>query len=660
MKAFIEYFSDKDIIFYLCKLRAKIAKQRNKKHLIHLLTNSEKYNYHKKDSLSEYEINLQVDLDILLPKRRKWCDLGRESRYRTYPQQKLNTIDKNIYSLQKTIKYYRKNKPEELFVQNLNLFIKEIQESVQDPNYHVSSPTIYPKPKKNKKELGVDERNICRPISLFNLKDRIILSFTNKFLTQLFDNYFEGCSYAFRAVQKIGDEKEIITHHKTIQRIIRYKKNYANTALWVSECDMKKFYDTVNHNIVKEHFNILIKQAKDDNEGLDVRYPAKIFESFLDCYCFNENVIKFNNDIKYWSSCKIMNGEFGWVKKDLESKGYLNKKNPSRIGIPQGGALSGLIANIVLDYADKKVIGDSKLLYIRFCDDMILMHPSKKICKSSIKRYKNALVDLKLIPHIFTKKLKNKRKVLQNKLYKMSLAPFWKQKSKSPYKWDSFNNGGFPWIGFVGYEINFQGLIRVRKSSLKKELEKQHKVVREIYSATNNGKRVSDRKIRESAIHRLIGMSVGRVELWNYSEIDNDMCWKNGFTEINKNKFSIKQLKLLDRTRNKLYYGLIKNLKIRTEGEINDNSEKDKRKTRNIIDYNKPFSYYYQILERGREDGKAVDDDFTLEKSQYFDDNISKNKLNIPCFLISSIKRIIDYLRLIIKKIILIIRKGDN
>ncbi|MBK8362805.1 MAG: hypothetical protein IPL24_03750 [Bacteroidetes bacterium] len=60
------------------------------------------------------------------------------------------------------------------------------------------------------------------------------------------------------------------------------------------------------------------------------------------------------------------------------------------MGIPQGGALSGLIANLVLDFADRKMqsLNDSKLLYVRFCDDMIIIHPSKK---KAIEASKNLL-----------------------------------------------------------------------------------------------------------------------------------------------------------------------------------------------------------------------------------------------------------------------------
>ncbi|MCK4663331.1 MAG: hypothetical protein KAT68_10730 [Bacteroidales bacterium] len=630
MKALKDYFKDEDIIFYLCRIRAKYAKQRNKKHLIHLLTKNESFNYHKVDieKKSVYEKKFQTDLNKLFPSRRKWKDLGEKSRYKKNSKQKLRSIDKNIYSLLKTIKFYRKNKPYEKFVIELNSFIKDIQQSIENSEYFISKPTIYPKLKdrKSKFELKEDEKNICRPIALFSLKDRLILSLTNKFLTQLFDSYFDNCSLAFRYVKKVDEKKIIVNHHNAIQEIIKYKGQHKETPLWVAECDMKKFYDSVNHKIIIKLFDRLLKKAKYDNPNLDLSAPERIFYKYLDCYSFNNNVSPLNDytlNRDYWDNYNIPKGEFGWVQNDFKALKYYyglkfidSKPNfiekmktkilslidripiiyNERIGIPQGGALSGLISNIVLDYADRKLI-ENDLFYVRFCDDMILMHPDKDKCDSKVKDYKKGLEELLLVPHGFCKEqdLISKRKKQNEKLPVMTLAPFWKEKSKGPYKWDKVNNGGFPWVGFVGYELHFNGFIRVRKNSLEKELNKQKEVVNQIRNAIKTDKRVSNGTITESAIHRLIGMSIGRIDLWNCSEIENEMCWKNGFQELNNNKYSVKQLKELDRTRNRLYYKLISDL-----GKLEEEEKEiiGKPSNRQIFSYNKPFSYYYQVAER--------------------------------------------------------------
>jgi hypothetical protein len=100
----------------------------------------------------------------------------------------------------------------------------------------------------------------------------------------------------------------------------------------------------------------------------------------------------------------------------------------------------------------------------------------------------------------------------------------------------------------------------------------------------------------ESAINRLIGMSVGRIGLDNFDEVSTDMCWKNGFRELTVNPHSIRQIKQLDRNRSKHYYKLLKEIKD-PELEFDDKHGNEKRE---YVKYDKPFSYYHQIIERQR------------------------------------------------------------
>lgn len=603
MKQFEDFFSEDKIIYYLCKIRAKVAKHRNKKHLLHLLTDNEDFNYHSKSALSEHEKEFHDLLNSLFPPRSKWVNLGEASRNKKIGSvtQKISSIDKNIYALIKTIKYFRSKKPSEPFVERLNNFITDIQQTILNPDYRISSPTIYPKPKEKKKlhELKPDEKNVCRPIALFGLKDRLILSFTNKFFSKLFDKYFEPCSLAFRAMP-IG----LVNHHTAIQQIQDYKAKHRNIPLWVAECDMQKFYDSVNHNIIKEQFEKLINKSKHDAPHLVLESCKGIFLSYLNCYSFNINVLPLNEDDEYWKTYNIAKGKFGWIEKEIEHYKFYDNIALERIGVPQGGALSGLIANIVLDIADKVLLTEYKdLFYTRFCDDMIIMHPNKDICEKSINLYKNTLENCKLSPHEFSKELIETRQIESKHLPQISLKPFWKGKSKGPYKWDEIKNNGFPWIGFVGYEIHHNGSVRVRKSSLEKELKKQKEVIAKIKEAISKELKVSGGTVTESAIRRLVGMSVSRVELWNYPTIAHEMCWKNGFQELNPNKYSIKQIKRLDRGRSKLYYQLIKELEnvtiLKPEKEKEDETV-DTLKRRQIISYDKPFSYFYHVIEKAK------------------------------------------------------------
>ncbi|HZK95897.1 MAG TPA: reverse transcriptase domain-containing protein [Prolixibacteraceae bacterium] len=659
MKIFNDYFSDDKIIFYLCRIRAKYAKQRSKKHLIHLLSNDQKYNYHlnaHKPGANENEEDELSLLNSLLPSRRNWKKLKKASRYQK-KNQRINTVDYNIKSLLVTIDYYRTHKPNESFLCNLDSFIKEIRESVNNPEYKIKPPSIIPK-LKGKKRM---DKNVCRPISLFTLKDRLIIGFTNKYLTEIFDDYFYEKSFAFRAVKILDKKRTILTHHDAIQSILDYKKDYSGDELYVSECDISKFYDSVHHTRVKILFKRLINKIKKDNpHQYDVR-AERIFYKYLESYSFTRNVLPYNEEVNrhYWEEKKIPNGSFGWVKEELLKLGYFKNIKKANIGVPQGGAISGLIANIVLDYSDKQVLKstNSQLHYVRFCDDMVMIHPSKEECENASKVYYKSLQKSFLIPHDF-----------QNDLINSSKS-FWSDtiKSKAPYKWSNDPKNSFPWFGFVGYEIHYSGSLRVRKKSLKKEKEKQREVVSNILNAVRKGKRKSDWTIVESAANRLIGMSVGRINLTNFKEIENEMCWVTGFNKLKNNDQLRTQIKRLDNYRTKQLSTLIKvikEIKISTLKEqritickfafltIYGLTEKDSEIIRNqlvigrvlnskfqlvnefviedgnmdlglsdkyrefqneiieilknpidrrkIVHYGKPFSYYYHIIEKNR------------------------------------------------------------
>jgi len=617
MKEFKEYYQADQIIKYLCKIRIKYAQKRNKKYLLDKLTTKE---FYIKEVATSYDEEIISALNELLPKRRLWLSNGQ----RTFKEIeniasgvkeriKIPTDEKNREILFNTIKRLQKTPSKFDFIIKLNEFIKDIQYSIESETYKITPPNIFPEVKEtNKSKLNLELRKggyECRPISRFTLKDRIILSLTNKFLTETFDDFFEESSLAFRAKKDSHPIRK--NHHTAINRIIDFKKKNKEVKLYVAECDMKKFYDTVNHQICINSFDKLITKARNTYPDLYFNKAIYIFKEYLNCYSFEENISnKLNGNIEYWKNQKknnkSINGFFPWVTEDIENSEYYKINRKDRIGVPQGGALSGLIANIVLDNADKKLKQIDNLFYVRYCDDMILMHTDFDESIKAIRIYENSIKDLQLFNHEFSAKLfepiksKSKRnftikngKILYHS-FDYSIQPFWNSKSKGPYRWGKIDiqNNTFPWIAFVGYEINHEGKTRIRKKSLKKELAKQKKIVTSIIKRIKKKKNARNRKIYKSATEKLNGMSVGRIKLYNYKISKNEFCWADGFQCLNLNSHSSKQLKSLDRNKYKFLSILKQHLGLETiapkEPESNDEN----------FDLRKPFSYYYQAGEK--------------------------------------------------------------
>lgn len=74
---------------------------------------------------------------------------------------------------------------------------------------------------------------------------KIVLSIYNKFLTNILDTEFLRYSYAFRKPSG-GNQFQ---HLDAVKELIRFRKEHLGEILYVSECDMQKFYDTLDQYI---------------------------------------------------------------------------------------------------------------------------------------------------------------------------------------------------------------------------------------------------------------------------------------------------------------------------------------------------------------------------------------------------------------------------
>ncbi|WP_018342206.1 reverse transcriptase domain-containing protein [Cytophaga aurantiaca] len=652
---FKEYYSRESIIKYLCKIRISYSSKRHKKQLLNNLVHKDN---HLKKSNDYYDEEIIKQLNLLLPSRRQWLTHNSKTHIKCKnivtgkdELKKINTDDKNKQILFHTIKRHEKNKSKYKYQLELDKFISEIENGIDNCSYKITTPNIIPEVKETSKSkikynIQKNKKIECRPISRFLLMDRIVISLSNKFLTNLLDNYFEDSALAFRA-KKNEEEKN---HHLAINKIIDFKLKNSSVDLFVAECDIKKFYDTVNHDLCFNLFENLLEKSQSNCNSTSIKNAKYIFKEYLNSYNFKDVVKSKESEKSYWEqhlhpNKKPINGKFPWIEKEISQNDFYKKNINQNIGVPQGGALSGLIANIMLDKADKKLKLISNLFYVRYCDDMILMHTDENSCKEAINIYKAILNDLLLFSHPFEssfytlnknysskinlipifiinwfknhsflnqlnlkfdKLIKNifpnyriRKKKSYNLTFKHSLKKFWNCKSKGPYRWGKLNieNNTFPWIGFVGYEIDYNGNIRIRKRSLKKEIDKQKRVITNILiriSKENFRHKTSrNNAIYRSALEKLNGMSVGRVRPYNYKLIENKICWVDGFRSLNFNKYSKIQLKKLDRHKYKFLNTL--RHKIGVEKVEGTEAEFD---TKNIYKLGKMFSYFFHAAEK--------------------------------------------------------------
>lgn len=319
----------------------------------------------------------------------------------------------------------------------------------------------------------------------------------------------------------------------------------------------------------------------------------RVFEAYLKCYSFPEIVFCKNDKEKFkefWDKNHIEDvrkRHFKWVDRELlgiTERGIMR----ARIGVPQGGALSGLIANMVLNMVDWQVVSrmTGNDLYLRYCDDMIILSTSKKRCKDLFYVYYNGAKRLRLVPHAPEKELK------------FGTADFWKGKSMDVYPWEMGRPDAAEWIGFVGYEMRRDGMLRIRKKSFRKELEKQKKVVFEkTLDKIKDKERVSDELLIGTLERKLISMSVGKIAVWNAPFIKSEMCWSAGFKELEMNPVLERQLREMDRHRWMMLGAARRRLESWGKGNegVKRNDLKDLKEDKNPDKSGMVHSYYYQF-----------------------------------------------------------------
>ena len=150
-----------------------------------------------------------------------------------------------------------------------------------------------------------------RPLGIPTVVDRVVQQATAQILSKGYDKYFSDSSYGFRPGRGC---------HQAIERALEYLNDGYE---WVIDLDIEKYFDTVNHDKL---ISILRERINDAS-------TLHLIRSFL---------------------------KAGIMEDGLAS--------PSEEGVPQGGPLSPILANVYLDKFDRE-LESRKLHFVRYADD---------------------------------------------------------------------------------------------------------------------------------------------------------------------------------------------------------------------------------------------------------------------------------------------------
>lgn len=579
VKTFREYFTRDAIIEELCRARVTLAKKRNDSLFVHRISKSH-------PSAETRGGQLSRDLDGMFPPRRKWATFRPKRRKSGQDSQRLNKA-----ALTRAVKFLMAREPNLPWVQKLKSKAFSIQSRVLG-----ESPFLFQSPL----VLAVEKDpkiHTFRPLAIYNLEDKIIECLVARYLRESLDFLFLPSALAFRTRQE--NQAEPVTTHTALARIMRINGKYSK--IFVAEADIRAFFDCVCHSRVKESFAELAEEATRARPlwKIDER-AVHILDAYLQSYSFQNQVLGQGlNDLMK----KNRKATFPWP--DVALQNLHGKCDLSGIGVPQGGALSCFIANLVLHNADKDIENLRKkrkeaICYMRYCDDMIILSPKRATCQAALAVYKTSLAAQKLPLHEPEDAIEYKGEGRRS---------FWAKKSKNTYRWGP-SSLGIPWVQFVGYQVRHDGLVRVRPKSLKKHLTKLTTATNEMLNVINprrdrnEGSPVYSPSIRKNAReiqHRfrmkLLSLAVGRRILGQKMPETSDeimpMCWAKGFRGLRGVPHIRSHLKLLDSHRERQLRRVESRLRHFPKSVSTPTEETLRR--RHIRYYGSPFSYHGQF-----------------------------------------------------------------
>lgn len=233
-------------------------------------------------------------------------------------------------------------------------------------NYAVSSKKI----NKDKSTGKILVKNKERPIAYSSHLDSHIYAFYSEKLNALYED----------KLLEYGLEKSVLAFRSLGKSNIDFAYEAFIKIKEMGECcavalDFSKFFDTLNHDLLKKSWCKLINKDKLPSDHFNVFKSITKFSTVdkMDLYELF-SISKSNPKIKHKQIC---------CAKDFRNKvrgGGLIKSNLNDYGIPQGSPISALLSNIYMldfDLEMKKYADIHGGYYFRYCDDMLFIMPKR-------------------------------------------------------------------------------------------------------------------------------------------------------------------------------------------------------------------------------------------------------------------------------------------
>lgn len=384
-----------------------------------------------------------------------------------------------------------------VYLEELDAFMGRVRERLSAGQLTLEPPLLMPILKGQEVMPEGGMKVTCRPLSVYQrLEDKVILALTSRYLTQLLDKHLHENILSYRRARRFdGKEHHVTDFNDGIRLVQHYMEAHRGQDIYVADCDIKKFYDVIPHDMVRGCFVRILNKTRLSEEGK--AQVMNVMEAYLRSYNFYTNAWQeaaTNQEVFYKIRRKLHDQdnknryELGWVDEILQ----LPEEERRLRGVPQGGALSLVVANVVLNDVDQEFLGnaDDDRLFVRYCDDIILMHTNRDECARLIECYTESLKRHGLYFHAFKSVSESKCADAPAK----TLPGFWHDKSHWVYRWGEGEGDCNRYVGFLGYEMRRDGRMRLRRSNILRFKDKLNRLFHAIYRYQRDEKHSEEEK----------------------------------------------------------------------------------------------------------------------------------------------------------------------
>lgn len=219
----------------------------------------------------------------------------------------------------------------QMFEQNLEVNLKTLQQELKQG-------TFVPHPLRRVWIPKDAQRTKFRPLGIPAVKDRVAQEVIRRLLEPIFEPLFHDCSFGFRPRRSC---------HLAIERALLFHRQGLGVTL---DADIVGFFDNIPHHLI---VSSIAEEVADGN-------ILRLVEKFL-------------------AAGVMDNGVF----------------SPTTIGTPQGGVISPLLANVVLNKLDWRLESQG-YRFVRYADDFVVFCATRSEATAALAAVEKVLAELGL------------------------------------------------------------------------------------------------------------------------------------------------------------------------------------------------------------------------------------------------------------------------